>query len=115
MSLDDLADDGQFSTPYAPREHDNAHSDIERVLGGRGNDLIIGNDNGNTLEGGGGNDTLIGGAANDILVGGSGNDSLQGKGGFNTLSGGAGSDTAIFPKMDHDTLVSIENQTDVLA
>jgi len=114
VSLDDLPDDGQLKTPFMDREHDNAHWDIENIWGGRGNDMIIGNDNGNILEGGRGNDTLVGGAANDILGGGFGNDSLNGKGGFNTLNGGAGNDTAVFPTKDRDTFISIEAETDFL-
>ncbi len=47
---------------------------IENVVGGLGNDMIIGNDIGNVMQGGFGNDTLRGNGGNDILIGGQGND-----------------------------------------
>ncbi|AMG68978.1 serralysin family metalloprotease [Morganella morganii] len=47
---------------------------IENAFGGRGNDVIIGNDADNILMGNGGNDVLYGGAGQDQLWGGTGND-----------------------------------------
>lgn len=47
---------------------------IENAFGGRGNDVIIGNDENNILMGNGGNDVLYGGAGQDQLWGGTGND-----------------------------------------
>lgn len=59
---------------------------IERVLGGSGNDTLVGwTDDDSDLEGNAGNDSLVGGNADDYLFGGSGND---------TLLGGNGNDTA---------------------
>lgn len=59
---------------------------IEHVLGGAGNDTLIGwADDDSDLEGNAGNDSLVGGNADDYLFGGAGND---------TLIGGAGNDTA---------------------
>ncbi|MEI7748025.1 MAG: VCBS domain-containing protein [Chlorobiaceae bacterium] len=52
--------------------------DIENIVGGAWDDIIIGSDATNKLEGGAGNDTLTGGAGND------------------TLDGGTGIDTAVF-------------------
>ena len=43
---------------------------IENAIGGSGNDTLIANDFGCTLNGGGGNDILIGGAGRDRLTGG---------------------------------------------
>jgi len=60
---------------------------IEGIIGGLGNDLLIGNSHDNFLSGGVGSDILIGGAGNDVLAGGPGND---------TLTGGAGNDTFVF-------------------
>lgn len=37
------------------------NSTVTKIVGGAGNDNIIGNDNGNTIYGGGGNDTITGG------------------------------------------------------
>lgn len=60
---------------------------IEDAVGGRGNDLIVGNEASNRLNGGAGNDTLRGGTGNDTLIGGDGADVFQ---------GGEGRDTVIF-------------------
>ncbi|MFE8583487.1 cadherin domain-containing protein [Sphingomonas sp. NCPPB 2930] len=47
---------------------------IERVLGGRYDDLLVGNAGANDLAGGGGDDVLVGGAGADTLEGGAGED-----------------------------------------
>jgi VCBS repeat-containing protein len=60
---------------------------IENVLGGVGNDSIIGSTGANELQGGAGDDTLVGVEGNDTLQGGAGNDSII---------GGEGTDTAVF-------------------
>jgi Ca2+-binding RTX toxin-like protein len=111
----------------------NVLSNLENVIGGDGNDIIIGSsgagsnitaDNlldgalgddsidggtGNdTLIGGGGNDTLIGGAGNDSLNGGVGNDTLSDGVGANTLSGGDGNDTYVIAV--GDTVNELANQ-----
>lgn len=63
-----------------------ATTDIENVVAGDGNDLLIGNALANDLVGGRGNDTLDGGAGNDTLEGGAGADSLIGGAGTNTVA-----------------------------
>ncbi|NET36403.1 MAG: calcium-binding protein, partial [Cyanothece sp. SIO1E1] len=79
---------------------------FENVIGGAGNDSILGNAApiGNVLEGLGGEDTLDGstgadtvdgGTGNDSVVGGSGDDSVLGGEGNDTLAGGAGNDTLL--------------------
>jgi serralysin len=45
-----------------------ARSYIENVIGGSGNDILIGNAVGNRIDGGAGNDTLTGGGGADIFV-----------------------------------------------
>ncbi|MGB7159426.1 MAG: calcium-binding protein, partial [Tepidisphaeraceae bacterium] len=50
-------------------ENDHVSSDIERVLGGSGNDRFIGNAGNNTYFGGGGNDSMDGGGGDDALFG----------------------------------------------
>jgi len=50
---------------------------IENVLGSAFNDLLVGDDNSNTLEGGMGNDTLRGGGGGDRLLGGEGSDTAS--------------------------------------
>ncbi|HUE92792.1 type I secretion C-terminal target domain-containing protein, partial [Pseudomonas sp.] len=68
-----------------------SYASIEGVLGGSGNDTLIGHSvNANYLDGGAGDDTLIGGGGDDILIGGLGND---------TLTGGGGADTFVFAEM----------------
>lgn len=47
---------------------------IENAFGGRGNDVIIGNDADNILKGNAGDDVLYGGAGQDQLWGGTGSD-----------------------------------------
>lgn len=98
VSKDNLADDG------APGERDDVRSDVEIVVGSRGNDLLIGSINRDTLMGMEGNDTLRGGASrdslygdggNDLLLGEEGNDSLDGGDGVNSLFGNAGNDSLL--------------------
>ncbi len=79
LSLDNQPNDG------AAGEYDNIHADIETILGGSGNDRIIGNPFANKLIGNAGNDTIFGGAGNDTLIGGPGTDQLDGQGGTNVI------------------------------
>lgn len=65
---------------------------IENAAGGRGNDLLRGNELANVLLGGSGCDRLSGLSGNDVLRGGSGNDALYGNGGNDRLSGDGGRD-----------------------
>jgi Ca2+-binding RTX toxin-like protein len=60
---------------------------IEHVIGGSGNDEIVGDGLANRFEGGGGDDTFKGGSGKDTLIGGTGND---------LLAGGDGADTFVF-------------------
>jgi Ca2+-binding RTX toxin-like protein len=53
---------------------DLANTSIENVIGGAGNDIIVGTTDVNNLQGGLGNDWLDGGAGNDVLRGGAGDD-----------------------------------------
>lgn len=57
---------------------------IRNAFGGDGNDVLIANQAGGTLNGLGGNDTLTGGVGADELDGGSGSDLLAGGGGIDT-------------------------------
>lgn len=74
-----------------------ANTDLIRVNGGDGNDVITLDETNGVLpaarlSGGDGNDTLTGGSGNDELFGQDGNDSLSGRAGDDLLSGGAGND-----------------------
>ncbi|MEQ1577133.1 MAG: M10 family metallopeptidase [Hyphomicrobium sp.] len=62
-------------------------ADIENASGGRGNDVLTGNELANVLYGNRGNDQLRGSGGSDTLFGGAGRDNLL---------GGEGSDTFIF-------------------
>jgi Ca2+-binding RTX toxin-like protein len=89
---DDQPQDG------AAGEGDNAHSDIERVFGGSGDDhLSLGRPPSSRprgeLWGRAGNDTLTGGDNNDRLEGEDGNDVLDGSYSADVINGGAGVDT----------------------
>jgi Ca2+-binding RTX toxin-like protein len=64
------------------------------LIGGAGNDTLIGSS---------GNDSLDGGAGKDILIGGAGNDSLDGGAGQDLLSAGPGQD--LFEGGSSDTLL----------
>jgi serralysin len=68
---------------------------IENATGGTGQDTIIGNGVGNTLNGNDGNDALNGGAGTvrDILNGEAGNDILNGGPGADIMRGGTENDT----------------------
>lgn len=75
---------------------------FENVMGGGGNDTIIGSalandisglDGQDSLDGGIGHDTLRGGRGDDTLIGGEGDDTLDGGEGQDSLIGGAGRDT----------------------
>jgi len=62
-----------------------------------GNDTLVGDDTGNTINGLAGNDSITGGTGNDSLVGGDGDDTLVGGGNSgvaagDTMNGGLGAD-----------------------
>ena len=65
------------------------------MIGGRGDDLVLGGDGSDTMAGGAGDDILKGGRGRDTITGGSGDDTLVGGSGFDKLTGGAGADTFV--------------------
>lgn len=78
---------------------------IENVIGGMGDDTIVGDDGDNALSGGEGIDRLLGGAGDDVLnpgdgddvaYGGAGNDTFLLNSGFLTAIGGEGIDQIDF-------------------
>ncbi|MCL6285506.1 M10 family metallopeptidase C-terminal domain-containing protein [Ruegeria sp. 2012CJ41-6] len=77
---------------------------IENVVGGGGNDVIVGNSAANQLDGGAGNDDMNGGVGNDRLIGGFGNDRLFGADDQDWLSGGDGADK-LHGGLGNDTLL----------
>ncbi|MFC1783331.1 beta-propeller domain-containing protein, partial [Planctomycetota bacterium] len=64
----------------------------DHLIGGPGDDRLVGGRGNDTLEGGPGDDRLFGGKGNDILNGGEGDDLLRGGRGSDTLEGGPGDD-----------------------
>jgi trimeric autotransporter adhesin len=77
VSLDDIANDGQAG------ENDNAR-DIQNVIGGTGNDVLVGNALNNVLRGLFGDDRLFGLDGNDTLIGSEGTDFADGGNGTDT-------------------------------
>ncbi len=117
---DDVLD---FSGPEAP-----LLINIERIDGGRGNDILTGGDgddaiyggkgddrlSGETgndiLDGGDGDDILLGGAGDDVLDGNDADDLLDGGDGDDTLTGNDGNDT-LFGSVANDTFI-VRGRTD---
>ena len=94
---------------------------IEKVIAGRGDDVIFGNTANNVVNGfygddllfgNDGNDTLNGSAGNDLLRGDRGNDRLIGGLGADIIVGGLGNDTFVFSPADgvyDDIIVDFRN------
>jgi VCBS repeat-containing protein len=96
----DIADTNAFDNPVAGGiGGGDAAGDtligISGLIGGDGNDILIGNSSDNYFAGGAGNDTLKGGDGADTLIGGAGNDVLDGGAGSDHMTGGAGADTFV--------------------
>ena len=68
VSLDGVANDGEAG------EGDNVATDVENVVGGFGDDTLVGSAQANTLDGADGDDDLAGGLGADTLIGGDGID-----------------------------------------
>ncbi|HET9544397.1 MAG TPA: calcium-binding protein [Gaiellaceae bacterium] len=81
VRLNGRRDDGR------PGERDLVARDVEDVMSGSGNDLLIGNDRGNWLAGGPGDDALIARGGRDLLEGDPGGDSLRGGFGHDRIYG----------------------------
>jgi Ca2+-binding RTX toxin-like protein len=71
----------------------NASTTASEIIGGAGNDNLLGGTKADTISGGTGNDTLAGAAGADVVTGGEGDDSITGGAGIDNLAGGAGNDT----------------------
>jgi Ca2+-binding RTX toxin-like protein len=74
------ADDGNLSDGL-PGLRDAIAPDVEDVIGGDGDDTLVGNNAANVLNGRGGNDALFGRGGDDLLNGGLGADVLTGNDG----------------------------------
>ncbi|MEU8816062.1 calcium-binding protein [Actinoplanes sp. NPDC048796] len=80
-----------------PGERDTISTTVEAIMGGYGNDRLIGTPRADYLYGEGGHDVLTGAAGNDLLIGGTGRDSVN---------GGAGTDQC--ERASGDTVVACE-------
>jgi Ca2+-binding RTX toxin-like protein len=119
VDIDGSADDGSF------REQDNVQTDTENIIGGLGNDHLVGHTASSTanvisggpgsdiIHGGNGHDLLLGGLGNDTMFGGNHNDTIRGGAGADQLHGGRGSDR-IFGELGNDTLFAKDGVGDVL-
>jgi len=85
-----LAEGGNDGTPG---EGDYVLEDVEKVVGGSGDDVLLGDGRSNVLVGGPGNDRISGAEGDDTLAGEEGNDELSGDVGNDTLFGGDGNDS----------------------
>jgi Ca2+-binding RTX toxin-like protein len=113
---DDNPTDGEL------READHVAEDIERVLGGSGNDRFIGNhlnnaylggDGNDTMSGAGGADALQGQGGHDVIVGGAGNDYLDG-GALNDSIYGQGGNDVLLGQGNNDHLFANDNLRDTV-
>lgn len=77
-------------------------SQVERAIGGSGNDTFIGDDENNTFWGRDGDDVLLGGGGADVLYGEGGRDLLIGGLGVDQLFGGSGEDLLIGGATSYD-------------
>lgn len=76
-------DDGSWSVTFTR---------VGGTTTGAGNDLLIADDSGRTLDSGGGNDTMLGGSGDDWLYSAAGDDLIRGAAGNDTLAGDVGDD-----------------------
>jgi Ca2+-binding RTX toxin-like protein len=86
VTIDGTTNDGESG------EGDNVHTDIQRIIGGSGNDSITAGTSSVTLWGGDGDDTLYGSDLADSLLGENGDDYVGANAGDDTIDGGAGVD-----------------------
>ncbi|HYD55997.1 MAG TPA: calcium-binding protein [Burkholderiales bacterium] len=90
----------QFANGSVIRFGDNATTTNDdagnSLVGGTGNDLVLGFGGNDFMQGGGGADSMLGGAGNDTMSGNDSTDRLDGGAGNDTVAGGGGQDTFVF-------------------
>ena len=91
-STNDLTIDLSYVETWTFEAAEDSLESIESLIGGEGDDLLIGDENDNSLDGGIGEDVLYGRDGADTLSGGPGDDELYGEAGDDTLQGGADAD-----------------------
>jgi hypothetical protein len=88
---------------------------VENIIGGFGNDVLVGDSRDNRIEGRGGNDFIYGGNGDDVLIGDSndnsitGDDTIIGAGGRDIIYGGPGRDALFGDYVRPFTQIAIEN------
>ena len=85
-TIDGAANDGSAVDRNRADLSDSINTDVERIVGTGGDDV---------LRGGAGDEELIGAGGNDFVDGGGGNDQLQGDDGNDAVVGGAGNDAVL--------------------
>jgi Ca2+-binding RTX toxin-like protein len=95
IDIDNTADDGETA------ENDNVKSDVEKVIGGAGNDTITGSANADIIDGGLGNDILNGGAGDDTFLEGTVTS------GGDVINGGTGRDTVDYSGRTDDLTITL--------
>jgi Ca2+-binding RTX toxin-like protein len=89
--------DGVAGDDGANNEHDTIMTDVEKIVGGPADDMLLGGPEADELDGGPGDDILVGRGGPDYLLGGSGYDGLYGddRTGAANLAGLAGTGRVI--------------------
>ncbi|PIE20237.1 MAG: hypothetical protein CSA66_01100 [Proteobacteria bacterium] len=95
IDIDGKADDGEAS------EGDNIKTDIEKVIGGSGNDTITGSNGDDVIDGGAGDDVLSGGSGNDTFLCAATDD------GGDVINGGGGMDTIDYSARTADLTITL--------
>jgi hypothetical protein len=102
VTLDNLANDGQAG------ENDRLVSDVENIIGGAGDDTLVGDGNPNDIDGGDGGDVINPGGGPDFVDGGTGNDRIEARDGAqDRINCGEGNDLAITDAFD--TVIACES------
>jgi Ca2+-binding RTX toxin-like protein len=122
-TIDGAANDGAPAALGAIfGERDNIRLNVENLIGGSANDILVGDSSPNRLLGGTGNDLLRGGtpppggdpaSVDDVLDGGLGSDVLQGDGGRDTLMARDAVDDQVEPGLSCGTGFSDRLEADV--
>jgi Ca2+-binding RTX toxin-like protein len=108
----DLCGRPGFSEPGTEDEaNDLVDAAIENVMGGSGNDTLVGDNAANVFTGNAGNDTLTGEGGSDVLLGGDGDDTLAGGAGNDQLDGGAGVNWADYSSSASAVNVNLSTNT----
>lgn len=88
-------------------------TNIQNIIGSRGDDIILGdaianslwgNEGSDSLDGGAGVDLVDGGMGDDTVLGGAGDDTVTGGAGIDFLSGGTGKDRFVLDAVSTDTI-----------